>query len=59
MVFMSALAYPYIRDVYVTWVQMKKKIPPKKSKKSVSYKKNGGHGHAHPSFFWYDNDSGH
>ncbi len=31
----------------------------KKSKKSVSYQKKGGRGPAHPSFFWYDNDSGH
>ena len=27
--------------------------------KSVSYQKKGGRGHARPSFFWYDNDSGH
>ena len=27
--------------------------------KSVSYQKKGGHSHAHLSFFWYDNDSGH
>ncbi len=26
------------------------------SKKSVSYQKNDGRGHARPSFFWYDND---
>ncbi len=26
------------------------------SKKSVSYQKKDGHIHAHPSFFWYDND---
>ncbi len=25
-------------------------------KKSVSCKKKDGHGHAHPSFFWYDNN---
>ncbi len=31
----------------------------KKSKKPVSYQKKGGRGHAHPFFFWYDNDSGH
>ena len=24
--------------------------------KSVSYQKKDGHGHVHPSFFWYDND---
>ncbi len=24
------------------------------SKKSVSYQKKDGHGHARPSFFWYD-----
>ena len=24
--------------------------------KSVSYRKKDGHGHGHPSFFWYDND---
>ncbi len=27
--------------------------------KSVSYQKEGGVGHACPSFFWYDTDSGH
>ncbi len=27
--------------------------------KSVAYQKKGGRGPAHPSFFWYDNDSGH
>ncbi len=26
------------------------------SKKSVSYQKKDGRGHARPSFFWYDND---
>ncbi len=26
----------------------------KTSKKLVSYQKNDGHGHARPSFFWYD-----
>ncbi len=26
------------------------------SEKSVSYQKKDGHGQAHPSFFWYDND---
>ncbi len=26
------------------------------SEKSVSYQKKDGRGHAHPSFFWYDND---
>ena len=31
----------------------------KNSKKSVSYQKNGRCGHMHPSFFWYDTDSGH
>ncbi len=31
----------------------------KNSKKSVSYQKKGGRGPARPSFFWYDNDSGH
>ena len=25
------------------------------SEKSVSYQKKDGRGHAHPSFFWYDN----
>ena len=25
----------------------------------MSYQKKGGRGHARPSFFWYDNDSGH
>ena len=28
-------------------------------RKSVSYQKKDGRGHACPSFFWYDNDSGH
>ncbi len=28
----------------------------KNSKKSVSYQKKDGRGHAHPSSFWYDND---
>ncbi len=27
--------------------------------KSVSYQKKDGRSHAHPSFFWYDTDSGH
>ncbi len=27
--------------------------------KSVSYQKKDQHGHMRPSFFWYDNDSGH
>ena len=31
---------------------------PKKSRK-VLYQKKGGRGPAHPSFFWYDTDSGH
>ncbi len=31
----------------------------KKIKKLVSYQKKGWHGHARPSFFWYDTDSGH
>ncbi len=26
------------------------------SKQSVSYQKKDGRSHAHPSFFWYDND---
>ncbi len=26
------------------------------SKRSVSYQKKDGRGHARPSFFWYDND---
>ncbi len=26
------------------------------SKKSMSYQKKDGSGHAHPSFLWYDND---
>ncbi len=30
-----------------------------KSKKSMSYQKKDGQGHAHPSFYWYDTDSGH
>ena len=29
------------------------------SKKSVSYQKKDGWGHARPSFFWYDNDKDH
>ncbi len=30
-----------------------------KFKKSVSYQKKDGDGHACPSLFWYDNDTGH
>ena len=40
-------------------IEKKKKIQRKKSKKSVSYQKKGRRGHRRPSFFWYDNDSGH
>ncbi len=28
-------------------------------KKSMSYQKKDGRGPLHPSFFWYDNNSGH
>ncbi len=28
-------------------------------RKPVSYQKKDGRGHARPSFFWYDTDSGH
>ncbi len=36
-----------------------KKKKKEKSKKSVSYQKKGGRGHARQFFFWYANDSGH
>ena len=48
-------------DTYVLDFRMKKKVDLFFFffEKSVSYQKKGGHDHARPGFFRYDNNSGH
>ena len=53
----SSIGLRHTKRSLMVWVVVKTKE--KKSKKLASYQKKDRGGYTCPSFFWYDNDSGH